>query len=165
MKITGSRWRSFEYTPVVAGPCAVPLPPAAVGVPQLFVDCLLLRIVVEPGDCPLSGDAIEALRDLCAYARTSHVVIGASPRYATSDGRLGLGPNPSDVLAHIADTLDVLADIAQRLEELGERVHLIPFGWNLACRTNTAVRRPRPHCPHALVSARPSRHRAFRPHH
>ncbi len=161
MKIIASCWRSFEYTPLVAGPCAVPLPAAAVGVPILFQDCLLLRIVVEPGDCPLGGDTVEGLRDLCASARTSAVVIGATPHCPDRAVRSADAP---DVLAHIADTLDVLADLTERLTDLGDRVHLLPFGWNLACRTNAEVRRPRPHCPHAPLAARSRRHRGFRPH-
>ncbi|MEV5652794.1 hypothetical protein AB0L57_31470 [Nocardia sp. NPDC052254] len=161
MKIIASRWRSFEYTPLAAGPCAVPLPPTAVGVPKQFLDCLLLRIVVEPGDCPLGGDIVEGLLELCARARTSAVVIGATPRCA--DRSVGSTDSP-DVLAHIADTLDVLADLTERLTDLGDRVHLLPFGWNLACRTDVEVRRPRPHCPRPTVSARSARHRGFRPH-
>ncbi len=161
MKIIATRWRSFEYTPLAAGPCAVPLAPAAVGVARLFLDCLVLQIVVEPGDCPLGGDTVEDLRDLCASVRTSAVVIGATPHCADRSG--GSTDSP-DVLAHIADTLDVLADLTGRLTCLGDRVHLLPFGWSLAYRTNAEVRGPRPHCSHAPVPARSGRHRSFRPH-
>ncbi|MEU6564967.1 hypothetical protein [Nocardia nova] len=152
MRILANRWRSFEYTPMAAGPCAVPLPPAAVGVPQVFLDCLLLRILVEPGDFPLGGDTAECLHDLCLSTRTGAVVIGATPHWA------GRG-DAADVLAPVADTLDVLAGLAERLTDLGERVHLLPFGWNLAYRTNAEVRRPRPHCPHVPLRARSGRHR------
>ncbi|MFF0453696.1 hypothetical protein [Nocardia africana] len=177
MRISGSRWRSFEYTPVDAGPCAVELPSAAVGVPRRFFDCLLVRIVVEPGDCPISADAVRAVRRLCADSDASFVVLAGSPFDVAGGSRSTFASERADVLTHLADTLDVLAEFTDRLEEHGERAHAIPFGWNVACRMEMPARpwtstltlrasapaprfdgfapppRPRPHCPHALVSA------------
>ncbi|MFE7743537.1 hypothetical protein [Nocardia sp. NPDC057455] len=44
-----------------------------------------------------------------------------------------------DVLSVLADTLDVLVEIAERLQQRGERVHLMPFGWRKACRAEAVT--------------------------
>ncbi|NKY85068.1 hypothetical protein [Nocardia veterana] len=182
MKIIGSRWRSFEYLPVAAGPGAVALPPGAVRTPRRFFDCLLVRLVVEPGDGPATAAAVRAVRKLCADSDASFIVLTGSPHCAAVGSRSVLAGDPPDILTDIADTLDILAEVADRLEEHGERVHLIPFGWNLDCRleepqpawasTTLTLKAPadrpvpaprgRPHCPHALISARSNRARIFR---
>ncbi|MEU5761221.1 hypothetical protein [Nocardia sp. NPDC047648] len=39
----------------------------------------------------------------------------------------------------LADTLDVLVEMTERLEQRGERVHLMPFGWHKECHTEAVV--------------------------
>ncbi|MEV5833920.1 hypothetical protein [Nocardia sp. NPDC052112] len=140
MRSIGTRWRSFEYTLVAAGPCAVAVDPTTVGVTQSFLDCLVARVVVEPGDCPLTVEAVRAIRYLCLVSEAAHIVIAGTPHHMTPDGRFTSAADPLDVLAHVADTLDVLSDLAEQLREYGERVHLMPFGWNVACRAEKSVR-------------------------
>ncbi|MEV4234872.1 MULTISPECIES: hypothetical protein [unclassified Nocardia] len=140
MKGVGSRWHSFEYTPVAPGPCAVAVEPATVGVTQVFVDCLVVRVVVEPGDCPLTAEAVRAIRYLCLVSEAAYIVIAGTPHYATPGSRVTPSADPPDVLVHFADTLDVLSDLAERLGEYGERVHLMPFGWKLTCRAEKSAR-------------------------
>ncbi|WP_329413303.1 hypothetical protein OG563_12145 [Nocardia vinacea] len=135
MRGVGSRWRSFEYTLVAAGPCAVAVDPTTVGVTQRFVDCLVVRVVVEPGDCPLSAEAVRAIRYLCLVSEAAHIVIAGTPHCTTP--RFMSAADPLDVLA---DTLDVLSDLAEQLAEYGERVHVMPFGWNVAWRAEKSAR-------------------------
>ncbi|MFI7668120.1 hypothetical protein [Nocardia sp. NPDC049526] len=140
MRGVGSRWRSFEYVLVAAGPCAVAVDPATVGSTQRFVDCLVVRVVVEPGDCPLTAEAVRAIRYLCLVSEAAHIVIAGIPHCTTSGSRFTPEADPLDVLTHIADTLDVLSDLAAQLRQYGERVHLMPFGWNVACRAEKSAR-------------------------
>ncbi len=138
MRGVGSRWRSFEYSLVSAGPCAVAVDPAMVGVTQRFDDCLVVRVVVEPGDCPLSGEAVRAIRYLCLVGEAAHIVIAGTPHCTTS--RFTSADDPLDVLGHVADTLDLLSDLGEQLAEYGERVHVMPFGWKVACRAEKPAR-------------------------
>ncbi|WP_433202968.1 hypothetical protein ACQP1G_13220 [Nocardia sp. CA-107356] len=140
MKGIGSRWHSFEYTLVQAGPCAVAVDRSMVGVTQIFLDCLLVRVVVEPGDCPLTAEAVRAIRYLCLVSEAVNIVIAGTPHCATPGSRFTPAVHSSDVLTHLADTLDVLSDLAERLDEYGERVHLMPFGWNVTSRAETSAR-------------------------
>ncbi|WP_433759023.1 hypothetical protein [Nocardia sp. CA-135398] len=136
----GSRWRSFEYALVAAGPCAVAVDPATVGSTQRFVDCLVVRVVVEPGDCPLTAEAVRAIRYLCLVSEAAHIVIAGTPHCTTSGSRFTPEADSLDVLTHVADTLDVLSDLAAQLGQYGERVHLMPFGWNVACHAEKSAR-------------------------
>ncbi|MFI6367032.1 hypothetical protein ACIBG0_30260 [Nocardia sp. NPDC050630] len=122
------------------GPCAVAVDPSAVGVTQLFVDCLVVRVVVEPGDCPLTAEAVRAIRYLCMVSEAAYVVIAGTPHSATAGSRFRPSAQPPDLLTHIADTLDVLSDLAERLGEYGERVHLMPFGWKIVSRAEKPAR-------------------------
>ncbi|MBF6513583.1 hypothetical protein [Nocardia cyriacigeorgica] len=131
MKILSSRWHCFEYTPVDPGPCAVELAPASVALARTFHDCLLLHIYVEPGERGPSGEVVRAIQAMIAQSAAAYVVINGSPVLPSGAGRAAMsGP---DLLAHLADTLDLVEEIAERLEERGERVHLMPFGWHLEC--------------------------------
>ncbi|MEU0499719.1 hypothetical protein [Nocardia sp. NPDC005998] len=140
MRAVGNRWRSFEYTLVSAGPCAVAVDLPTVGMAQMFADCLVMRVDVEPGDCPLTAEAVRAIRYLCLVSEADHIVIAGTPNWTTRGSRFTSGARPLDVLTHIADTLDVLADLSEQLGEYGERVHLMPFGWNLAWRAEKSAR-------------------------
>ncbi|NKY48614.1 hypothetical protein [Nocardia vermiculata] len=165
MRIVGNRWRSFEYTPVSAGPCAVALAPDVVGATQTFVDCLLVNIVVEPGDYPLREHAVHMLHRACTTDTASSVVISATPQCALPGIRdLVPAAGAIDVLTHVADTIDIGTELTERLSEHVQHVHLIPFGWRLVTRTDAVAPPPRPHCPHALVSAQSGRMRTFRSH-
>lgn len=129
MKILSSRWHCFEYTPVDPGPCAVEF--AQPSVARTFHDCLLLHIYVEPGERGPSGELVRAIQAMIAQSAAAYVVINGSPVLPRGARRAAMsGP---DLLAHLADTLDLVEEIAERLEERGERVHLMPFGWRLEC--------------------------------
>ncbi|NEW40941.1 hypothetical protein GV793_18765 [Nocardia cyriacigeorgica] len=68
-----------------------------------------------------------------AQTGAEYVVVSGSPALPTGGDRSAMdGP---DMLAHLADTLDLIEEIGERLEERGERVHLLPFGWSLYCGT------------------------------
>ncbi|MBB5913153.1 hypothetical protein BJY24_002020 [Nocardia transvalensis] len=119
-----------------AGPCAVALEPETVGVARVFFDCLVLRVVVEPGDRPLPTDAVRVIRRLCTESDAATVIVTGTPLCGDPDGRFLAQLNPPDVLTYVADTLDVLSDFAEQLEERGERVHLMPFGWTVSWRAD-----------------------------
>lgn len=141
MRVVGSCWRRFEYTLVAAGPCAVAVDPSVVGVAKTFFDCLVARVVVEPGDCPLTAEAVRAIRCLCVDSQADVIVIAGTTHCVTPGSRFARAANPLDVLTHVADTLDVLSDLAERLKERGERIDLMPFGWNVAWRAEISARR------------------------
>src|SRR5690606_20842326 len=164
VKILSSRWHCFEYTPAAPGPCAVALEPAALTATRTFHDCLLLHIYVEPGEAGPSGEIVRTLQALIAQSGARYVVITGSARLPSGAARAAMcGP---DLLAHLADTLDLVEEIAERLEERGERVHLMPFGWRLdsgpACAfagpcevvrvREPAPARLRPHVPPATIT-------------
>ncbi|MEU1981981.1 hypothetical protein [Nocardia sp. NPDC019395] len=104
----------------------------AVGTWSTFVDCMVLRMVVEPGDQPLTDEAVHAIRYLRVASDAADIVLVGTPHFLTPGVRDTPAPDELDILTHVADTLDVLSNFAERLEEYGERVHLIPFGWNVA---------------------------------
>ncbi|RDI49393.1 hypothetical protein [Nocardia mexicana] len=184
MRIFGTSCHSFEYTPISAGPGAVPLDRSAVGVTRSFFDCLLLQIAVEPGDHPLTTDTVRALRHLFAEGDSADIVVTGSPLRLSPGTRLAPDVDPPDPLVHVADTLDALADFTEQLETCGDRVHLLPFGWNIVLRADISAhsttlsiratdRSPNPdrrdgpsrlrrHCPHALISPHPHGVRTFR---
>lgn len=139
MRIAGICCRSFVYTLVSSGPCAVE-PGAAADAARAFFDCLLLRVVVEPGDRPLIAADVRALRGMYADSAAACVVITGTPLGRTPDVRSEPAARALDILGHVADTLDVLADLADQLEERGERVHLMPFGWNVRWRARIPTR-------------------------
>jgi hypothetical protein len=129
MKLFGSAWRRYEYTPIAAGPQAVALDPAAVGAARTFFDCVLVRIATED-DGP--GLAAAAVRAVCAATgECGYLLVTAAP-----------GDRPP---AH-----DLVAEIAERLEERGRQVHLLPSGWTLDHRGE-----PLPACWERRVTAGP----------
>ncbi|WP_227984283.1 hypothetical protein [Nocardia spumae] len=133
MRIISSRCLVFEYEVTTAGPCAVALDPLAVGNRNLFMDSLVLKIAVEPGDAAVASTAVEIIKTIANRTDAGYIVVDGIARWTRtgdSDGaRL-------DVLTGLADALDVLSEVTERLEERGELVHLMPFGWNTIRHTD-----------------------------
>jgi hypothetical protein len=119
MKIFSSRCRTFEYTVTTASPAAIELEPTAIGATNSFSDCLVLMVGVERRDSASSEAATKAVRRIAAKTEASHIVINGFAHLA----------NPGE-RSDIPTARDVLAGLAERLTERGERVHLMPFGWN-----------------------------------
>ncbi|MEU4340825.1 threonyl-tRNA synthetase editing domain-containing protein [Nocardia sp. NPDC023852] len=119
MKIFSSRCRTFEYTVTTASPSAIWLEPAKVGVAQSFSDCLALMIGVERGDLSSLSVATKMIRRVVTKTDATSIVINGFSHLATPGNR-------SDV----AISKEVLSSLSARLEARGERVHLMPFGWN-----------------------------------
>jgi hypothetical protein len=125
MKIFISRCRTFEYTVTTAGPSAVKLEPTKLGVPQSFAHCLALMIGVERGDLSSLSLATKMIRRVVTKTDATSIVINGFSHLATPDNR----PDVS-----VAEK--VLSDLSDRLERRGERVHLMPFGWNKRWRAD-----------------------------
>ncbi|WP_227837057.1 hypothetical protein [Nocardia aurantia] len=100
--------------PTVPGPEAVALDRATVGAPRTFFDCVLVHIVAEDDDRRLAAAAARRVRDLAGD--TGYLLVTGSCA-APSDG------------TRFRDGFGLVAEIAERLEEHGEQVHLLPFGW------------------------------------
>lgn len=126
MRIVSSVCHLFEYEVTTAGPCAVALDPAAVRARKLFVDCLVLQVAVEPGDPAALPAAVEVVKTIAAHDDAGYIVVEGVAPWARSDRR---GAH-EDVLTGLADALDVVSELTERLEERGQSVHLMPFGWN-----------------------------------
>ncbi|PPJ22173.1 hypothetical protein C5E45_29725 [Nocardia nova] len=129
MRIVSTACHLFGYEVTAAGPCAVALNPAAVRARKLFVDCLVLQIAVEPGDAAVLPAAVEVVKTIALHNDARYIVVESVAPWARTDRRAG-GGDPDDVLTGLADALDVVSELTERLEERGELVHLIPFGWN-----------------------------------
>ncbi|WP_280269064.1 hypothetical protein [Nocardia wallacei] len=129
MRIFSSRCHRFEYRVTAASPCAVGLEPSDVGVTKPFFDCLLLLVGVERGDLALTPAAVDIVKRLATHSGSSYIVIDGFAQWAGPDEHIGAATE-FDVLAGLADALDVLADLTERLQERGELVHLMPFGWS-----------------------------------
>ncbi|WP_194290814.1 threonyl-tRNA synthetase editing domain-containing protein [Nocardia aurantia] len=111
------------------GPGAVALDPRDVGEPRVLTDCLVLRVVVEAGDNPLTAAAADAIRGVYGDSGAACVVLAGSAHLAD----LGAAAR-THMLTRVADTLDVLSSAAERLRRNGIRVRTLPFGWQLAWR-------------------------------
>lgn len=129
MRIRTIRCRTFQYAPTTANACAVGLAPSAVGVTRPFFDCLVSRVGVECGDLALGAASTRLIRRIAAETEAAYIVINGFAQLTIPAERSSAATEP-DVLSHLADVLDVLADLTERLQECGERVHLMPFGWN-----------------------------------
>ncbi|SUA41835.1 Uncharacterised protein [Nocardia africana] len=129
MRIVSSACHLFEYEVTAAGPCAVALDPAAVRARKLFVDCLVLQIAVEPGDAAALPAAVEVVKTIAVHQDAGYIVVESVAPWARKD-RHAVGGAHNDVLTGLADALDIVSELAERLEERGELVHLMPFGWN-----------------------------------
>ncbi|WP_280235176.1 hypothetical protein [Nocardia cyriacigeorgica] len=114
--------------------------PDVAGVARTFHDCLLVHLYVEPGERDASGDVVRSVRLLMAQTGAAYVVISGSP--VLPDGADRSAMDGPEMLAYLADTLDLVEEIGERLEERGERVHLLPFGWSLYCGRACSFARP-----------------------
>ncbi|WP_157123995.1 hypothetical protein [Nocardia mexicana] len=83
---------------------------------------------MERGDLALAGMAVKVIRGAAARTRAAQIVVNGFPYLPLPCGEHH-GRTGRDVLTDVADTLDVLSEVTERLEEYGERVHLMPFGW------------------------------------
>ncbi|KAA8881868.1 hypothetical protein F3087_40055 [Nocardia colli] len=123
----------FEYTLAAAGPCAVTLGQSAIGVGRPFFDCLVATVHVERGDSSLTAAAAQAVRRIAQDTGAAYIVINGDFHSVDNSGSPFVTIQ-SDPLSDLADMLDVLRELAERLEEYGERVHLMPFGWQTNSR-------------------------------
>ncbi|WP_328411175.1 threonyl-tRNA synthetase editing domain-containing protein [Nocardia sp. NBC_00403] len=119
MRIYSSRCHTFEYTVTTPSPAAIDLEPAALGVTNTFSDCLLLMVGVERGDLSFSKVATKNVWRIAAKTHATCIVINGFAHLASPGER-------SDV----PTALSVLSNLAERLQQRGVQVHLMPFGWN-----------------------------------
>ncbi|MEV6427795.1 hypothetical protein [Nocardia sp. NPDC051463] len=89
----------------------------------------------------MTDEAVHAIRYLCVESEAAYIVLAGIPHFVTRAVDLRWPRINWISLTHVADTLDVLSDFAGRLEEYGERVHLMPFGWKVASRAEISTRR------------------------
>lgn len=134
MRIISSRCRAFEYTVTAPAACAVDLDAAMVGVVNSFTDCLAVSIALERGADPaFVGAATRTILGWATCAGLAQIVVNGDfrpPPRAECDWPC------RDVLAELADALDSVTAIVQRLSKAGARVHLIPFGWHTDVRAD-----------------------------
>ncbi|WP_329415449.1 hypothetical protein OG563_22230 [Nocardia vinacea] len=147
MWIHTSRCRTFRYAPTTANACAVELAPSAVGATRLFFDCLVLTVGVERGDLALGAAATQIVRRIATETDAAYIVISGFAQLTSSAERSSTATG-LDLLSHIADVLDLLSELTERLEERGERVHLMPFGWHKRSHAEVCGQRVI-HLPHA----------------
>ncbi|WP_433525870.1 hypothetical protein ACQPZ2_13700 [Nocardia pseudovaccinii] len=133
MRIVSNRCRTVEYTVTTASPCAIDIEPSVIGTRRCFHDCLLVTIGVDRGDRALTGTVVQLLRHVLTESDAGPIVVEGFARLP-GPGERHSTPVGFDVLAELADALDVLTEVAERLEERGEQVHLMPFGWHKNCR-------------------------------
>lgn len=135
MRIVSSRCRTVEYTVTMASPCAIDIEPLAIGARRYFHDCLLLTIGVDRGDRALAGTAVQLVRSIVTESDAGSIVVEGVACLPGRDERAST-PAGFDVLSELAEALDVLTEVTDRLEERGEQVHLMPFGWYKNCRVD-----------------------------
>lgn len=119
MRILSQRCRTFTYTVTTASPCAVPLDISFRGVAHPFTDCLAIHVGVETGDLTRVGDATKSIRRIIAKTAATAVVLNGFSHLADPALR-----------GDVPTAMEVLAALTDRLAAKGERVHLMPFGWN-----------------------------------
>ncbi|MGW4771702.1 hypothetical protein ACWEO2_27140 [Nocardia sp. NPDC004278] len=135
MRIVSNRCRTVEYTVTTASPCAIALEPSAIGARRCFHDCLLLAVGVDRGDRALAGTAVQLVRRIVTESDAGPIVVDGFA-CLPGPGERDSTPVGFDVLAELAEALDVLTEVTERLEERGEQVHLMPFGWYKMCRVD-----------------------------
>ncbi|WP_281918966.1 hypothetical protein [Nocardia sputorum] len=99
-----------------------------------------MTVNVDPGDLALTDMAVQVVRCVAAETDAAHIVVHGFARLPRPSERY-VTPIGFDILSEIADALNVLTEFTERLRGNGERVHLIPFGWNKNCRIE-AFERP-----------------------
>ena len=87
MRINCSRCRTAEYTVTLTAvdPASVDLEPGALCATTSFVDCLLVKVVVEPGDMLLAATAARILQRVATETSAAGAV-----RYVAKYGNYGL---------------------------------------------------------------------------
>lgn len=90
-----------------------------------FFDCLLLKLAIAPDDACLIGSAVRSVQRVISNQEMGCVMLDGCIELPTSSNHDGKAP---DVLAALSGGLDVLHEFADRVEERGNRVHLMPFG-------------------------------------
>ncbi|WP_330179409.1 hypothetical protein OHB26_23420 [Nocardia sp. NBC_01503] len=131
MLIQSSRCRTFEYAVTEPSACAVGVAEGEVGTSHRFAECLVVSIALEHGDLVLGAAAAKIIRKLIARTGALAVVIDGYLRPPTRGERTEGG---TDLLTDLADSLDLLAEVTERLTHGGENVHTLPFGWRTRAR-------------------------------
>ncbi|MGA4792078.1 hypothetical protein [Nocardia sp. AB354] len=86
-------------------------------------------VSIGPGDLYTVPAALRPIRALSAHPSVTQIVIEGLTILTPTCERSPAHKN-FDVLSQLADALDILDELIERLEHQGERVHLIPYGWN-----------------------------------
>lgn len=136
MKLHCRRCRSFEYTVTSTGTqtTAAELSadkPSADNGTRGFFDCLVATVGIEQGDARLASIATQIIRGAAIETEAAEIAIYGNFALANSRTTTFRNPDRSGPPIEIADTLDILSEIRDRLQERGEHVYLIPPG----CRT------------------------------
>ncbi|MFF2554698.1 threonyl-tRNA synthetase editing domain-containing protein [Nocardia sp. NPDC058058] len=144
MLIQSSRCRTFEYAVTEPSACAVGVAESELGKPHRFTECLVVSIALEHGDLVLGAAAAKIIRRLGARTKATSVVIDGYLRLPTHRER----SSPRiDLLTDLADSLDLLAEVTERLTHSGENVHMLPFGWHSKAQAEVTEG---PHAQHSL---------------
>ncbi|MFE3758740.1 hypothetical protein ACFXO9_30930 [Nocardia tengchongensis] len=154
MLIDSSRCRTFEYALTRPSPCAVGIDPAVVGRANRFSDCLAVSIELEHGDCGLGAVAAKVIRRVADRTGATHIVIHGFIRPPAAHERARFRIDP---LTELADALDLLGEIAERLTQSGQSVQLMPFGWYTDIRSDLPESDQGRHSIHLHGGADPSR--------
>ncbi|MFB8005981.1 hypothetical protein [Nocardia sp. NPDC056000] len=135
MLIQSSRCRTFEYAVTTPSACAVGVAEGEVGKAHKFSECLVVSIALEHGDLLLGAAAAKLVRKLIARTEATSVVIDGYLRPPRRDERVATG---TELLTDLADSLDLLAEVTERLTHSGEQVHTVPFGWRTGARAEVS---------------------------
>ncbi|GAB2452555.1 hypothetical protein [Nocardia tengchongensis] len=135
MRIITSRCHAFEYTVTAPSPCAIGLDTAQVGAVNRFSDCLVVTIAMEHGDRAVGSVAVKLIRRIAAQTGATAIVVDG---YLRPPSRSESARPRIDVLAELADALDLLTEIADLLVSEGGRIHVIPFGWRASTHADIA---------------------------
>ncbi|WP_067566603.1 hypothetical protein [Nocardia acidivorans] len=135
MLIHSSRCRTYEYAVTGPSACAVGVAEDEVGKPHRFTECLVVSIALEHGDLVLGAAAAKIIRKLVARTEAASVIIDGYLRPPTPGERTA---GATDLLSDLADSLDLLAEVTERLTHGGENVHTLPFGWRTRARARVS---------------------------
>ncbi len=133
MRIVGNRCRTVEYTVTTPSPCAIDIERSVIGARRCFHDRLLVTIGVDRGDRALAGTVVRLVQRIVTESDAGPIVVEGFACLPRPHERNST-PAGFDALSELADALDVLAEVTERLEERGE--HVMPFGWYKNCRVD-----------------------------
>ncbi len=127
MRIHCSRCRTAEYTVTLAaaGTGAVGLEAWPLCATTRFVDCLLVRVGAERGDAVLIGAAAQIVHRIAADTRAAIIIVDGFTRPRAA--RRGHRRHSRSVLT---DTMHMLSELAERLQERGNAANHVPSGWS-----------------------------------